>query len=126
VLDDGLLVGAVGVGGQQHHGVRAGRGGVLGPPACLVCTVRRDAGHDREPVRGGVDRRADHGRALVVGQHLVLTERAVRGHAVAARLGEPAHVLRIAIQIEGQLAVEGDGGRHEDSVPGLSVYSSGV
>ncbi|GHI25697.1 hypothetical protein Shyd_70680 [Streptomyces hydrogenans] len=118
---DGLLVGAVGVGRQEEDGAGAGLGGLLGPAAGLGGAVGGDAGHDAGAVSGGGDGGVDDRRALGVGEGLVLAQRAVGHDAVAAVGDEPADVLGVGVEVDGEVLAQRQGGGDHDAVPGAGA-----
>src|SRR5690606_38234688 len=92
---------------------------LLDPPAHLLGAVGGDARHDAEALGGGLDGHLDNAGTLLGREGLVLAERAVRGHAIHAVVGEPADVLGVAVVVDGQVVVERQGGRDVDAVPRL-------
>ncbi len=104
-----------------------GPGGLLGPAARLLGAVGGDTGDDHATVgAGGGHRGLDYLGALLGGEGLVLAERAVADHAVAAVLAEPGDVLAVAIEVDGAVGGEGQGGRGENPAPGGGGHESSL
>ena len=69
-------------------------------PSRLVGAVRGNSGHDGESDGSTLSIASHDARSLVGSQGLVLAERAVGRDAVAATIGEEAHVLGKCIEID--------------------------
>jgi len=105
--------------GGRHDGAGPGLGGLLGPARRLLRTVGGDTGQPPVPA-DGLHRGAHHGGPLLGRERLVLAERTVGADAVTSGLDEPTEVLRVLVEVDGQIVAERQGGGDDDAVPGLA------
>ncbi len=113
-----MLIGAVGVGRQQENAAAAFLGGLLGPAAGGGAAVRGDARHDPRTVARRGDGGAHHAGPLLVGEGLVLAQGAVGYDAVAAAVDQPADVVAVGVEVDGEIVAQRQGGGDHDAAPG--------
>jgi hypothetical protein len=106
----GPLVGPVGVGRQEHDRRTARLGRLLGPAPRIERAVGGHAGHHGEPA-GHLTGHGDRGQhdlgPLTGRQGLVLAERSVRHHPVAAVGGQEAQMVGVRPKIDAEVVAQG-------------------
>ena len=114
-------VGTIGVRRQHQYRLGTGLRGLFDPADGLHRSVRGDAGHDAESLRGRLNGHLDHASTLLRGEGLVLTQRAGRADAVGPVCGKPRHMFGVRVVVDAQVVVERQRGRGVKAPPrGLS------
>ena len=75
---------------------------------------------------GDLDRGPHDAGTFLVGEGLVLTERAVGNHPVAAVGDQPPDVLGVGVVVDGQVVTQGQGGGDHDAAPGAGTVPGRV